>query len=525
MAETPNNDIEKQLREYAQQRRDAAGTPGMHPATRAMLQAEVKQRLGGAGASRAHASRHDWLRFWPRLAFAFGAIVALGVAAILLVPPGKPAKENFALAKLEETTPASQFEVNSLPATAPALAPATRTFDDADRSVAATAAPRTLTVAGAVASPERRMDVPVAREAAKAVVPGGSMSAPTATTFGMSADTAARTEPAKAMKAGTTREAAKAIAAASAAPPTSTAPAIGQGFILADKESAAKAQDYSGMAKSSGAFATSNIQIVGYADAVGKDFKADRLLLAGTKAEDNKAQFDANASQNAARNKLGANAQFYRNVAVIEKSEGKRKQAALPVLDEFTVAQEGETLTVIDRDGSVYNGYVRLAAVETERQNLNVESSNPIQLVPNTGAGGRAGAALDQRNYNRAAQQTQNATGEAAQSWNMTQASQNQKAFAPANYYFRVEGTNRSLKQRVVFSGNLLQHTAGGMNNIGALQNSSVTLNYQQQTPRSGDAFFNSSTQNAPALNNVINGQVQLGDKKAGELNALSVGP
>jgi hypothetical protein len=37
MTETPNNDIEKQLRDYAAHRRDAAGTPQMHPATRQLL--------------------------------------------------------------------------------------------------------------------------------------------------------------------------------------------------------------------------------------------------------------------------------------------------------------------------------------------------------------------------------------------------------------------------------------------------------------------------------------------------------
>src|SRR5882672_365277 len=103
MAETPNNDIEKQLRDYAQQRRDAAGTPAMHPATRAMLQAEVKQRCGPADAASAPAQRAGWALFWPRFAFAFGIVAILGVAAILVFPPGNKTKENLTLAKLDES--------------------------------------------------------------------------------------------------------------------------------------------------------------------------------------------------------------------------------------------------------------------------------------------------------------------------------------------------------------------------------------------------------------------------------------
>jgi len=38
------------------------------------------------------------------------------------------------------------------------------------------------------------------------------------------------------------------------------------------------------------------------------------------------------------------------------------------VLDEFTVAQDGETLTVVDRDGSIYNGYARLPSSWIARQ-------------------------------------------------------------------------------------------------------------------------------------------------------------
>src|SRR5262245_48061107 len=102
MPDTPDNNLEQQLRDYAQQRRDAAGSPEMHPATRQMLQAEVKQQLG-TGAPANEASAAGWFRFWPRLAFAFGVIAVLGVATVLLLPPSNKAPTEFKLAKAEAT--------------------------------------------------------------------------------------------------------------------------------------------------------------------------------------------------------------------------------------------------------------------------------------------------------------------------------------------------------------------------------------------------------------------------------------
>jgi hypothetical protein len=483
MADTPNNDIEKRLRDYAQQRRDAAGTPEMHPATRAMLQAEVKQKLGAAGAT--PTPRAGWLRIWPRLAFTLGVIALMGVAAILLVPRGEKPKDNFALAKLEAGKPATSFADKS--DAAPVLAPA--------------AAAEPMILAGTAASaPPASLDTAATRENLRSRT-----------------ETPARTEPAKVFKGGAGRDLAKTAARSSTVDVSTNAmPSVGQGFFIASQDRTKESPVVPGSSRTAAKTASSTIQtdaLIATA-AAEKDFKTT-TRLAGKKAEGGELLFDA------ANAKLGANGQRYRNIVVAEK----QKQAAPAVLDEFTVAQDGETLTVIDRDGSVYNGYARIAPPERQGYNANVESANPVQLVPNTGAGGRAGAALEQRGMNRANQLNQApAQSEASQRFPFGSAAQVQNAVMPLNFVFRVEGTNRSLNERVVFTGNLLQNTGNYYNNASAAQSSANALNYQQQVAPTGNVTFNNSAQNAPVFNNVISGHVQLGNQKPGELNALSVG-
>ena len=183
MAETPNNDIEKQLQDYAQQRRDAIGTPELHPATRQMLQAEVKQRLGNAGTTQAPTELAGWTRFWPRLAFALGVVAILGVAAILIFPPGNKAKDNLTLAKLEEATPnrVTSDKLEAAPTLAPAAMPAASAPPaPVRREVAAKSAGLGAPTADAYAMEESaRRDVATARkEPAKAFKGGAPLNTP-----------------------------------------------------------------------------------------------------------------------------------------------------------------------------------------------------------------------------------------------------------------------------------------------------------------------------------------------------------
>ena len=238
----------------------------------------------------------------------------------------------------------------------------------------------------------------------------------------------------------------------------------------------------------------------------------------------------------AVTNQFFANAgQRYRSMAV---GDNLKKSDQLQVLEEFTVAQDGEMLTIVDRDGSIYNGYARL--VPQARQtfdNNNAESANPVQLVPNSGSGGRGGAALDQRTMNRNYEQSQNARSitldNAGQLAAQSQSLQNMSTMGTANFVFRVEGTNRSLNQRVVFTGNILQNSSGNyadnnLQNFGNASNAGNNPSFRSQqnvsqVNQGNQGYFN-NRQQPPVFNNSINGRVQLDGKRESELNALPTG-
>jgi hypothetical protein len=104
-----------------------------------------------------------------------------------------------------------------------------------------------------------------------------------------------------------------------------------------------------------------------------------------------------------------------------------------PVLLSFRVEQTGNTMRVVDSDGSVYTGAVQVA------QQASTTRATPPKNAP--------------------------ALAQAARTPAPSQAAQ--------NYFFRVAGTNHNLKQNVIFSGNFVPLTNDsavmGSGNIGGL--------------------------------------------------------
>jgi hypothetical protein len=94
-------DIEKQLREYAKQRRqDAGDTPPLHPATRNLLQGEVT-RLRGSARSRHGHGRFSWQHFlfgsMNRIVASLSTAAAVVLIGFLVLRnPGRPKFEQFA---------------------------------------------------------------------------------------------------------------------------------------------------------------------------------------------------------------------------------------------------------------------------------------------------------------------------------------------------------------------------------------------------------------------------------------------
>lgn len=154
-----------------------------------------------------------------------------------------------------------------------------------------------------------------------------------------------------------------------------------------------------------------------------------------------------------------------------------------PVLASFDVEQNGNELRVIDSDGSTYAGNIVLAVdqIETDKDSLKmkVEEKASRNKTP-------TGAAVILSNGGNSPVQN--------------------------NPFFRVSGTNKTLKQQVVFSGNFIQAT-----NAAQSQLLDLRVANQEQTFSNLQAF-------PSVLNNsIIVGRAQVEKDKAFDVNAEQV--
>ena len=86
------------------------------------------------------------------------------------------------------------------------------------------------------------------------------------------------------------------------------------------------------------------------------------------------------------------------------------------------------------------------------------------------------------------------------------------------SYSFRVAGTNRSLNQKVVFTGNLLTAT-----NLVSLVPAATNLSPGDVLERNQAVPVQHGL--VPLLNSRISGKVVIGSRKAVEINALPASP
>ena len=145
---------------------------------------------------------------------------------------------------------------------------------------------------------------------------------------------------------------------------------------------------------------------------------------------------------------------LYRNEAASAQS--------VPVLQSFQVLQNGDTLSVVDRDGSVYRGTMQFATGTEQNEPA------PAEVMSK--------AAAPQQRQEKAAELTGN------------------QQQIVQNYLFRVTGINQTLKQNVIFNGSLkilpgaasnAPQTFGGIGAVGAggameNNNSRAATNQQQ---------------------------------------------
>jgi prepilin-type processing-associated H-X9-DG protein len=195
----------------------------------------------------------------------------------------------------------------------------------------------------------------------------------------------------------------------------------------------------------------------------------------------------------------------------------------VPVLASFQVVQNGSELQVVDGDGSVYRGYVqtRDATIQTG------EAADEIRLTPNESQS-RLPPVQSFGAASTPAATLQKAPAPARQ-FEEKDALEGKGGVAVApNYFFRVAGTNQTLKQSVVFTGTLQANAALAgaalmiTNGTPAVSSSNV-----------GGGGGGGGVQNAPAgqtlpgsLSNArISGTAVVGGTNQIEINAVPAAP
>jgi hypothetical protein len=194
----------------------------------------------------------------------------------------------------------------------------------------------------------------------------------------------------------------------------------------------------------------------------------DRLVATAAPAAAPAKQFfkDAERTKSEALG-VNSNSQKFRNAVA----------NTAPVLVSFELQQNGNDLAVVDADGSVYQGSLQTNSAVAQSQ-------LPVVMPP--------GAPQSQ----------------------VSDVAKNQSA-AGNSFYFRVAGQNRTSKQNVVFTGNLVPLAGNGVNaQTGAAENNSAGISGMSQAQNA--ALFSNSR---------IAGNVTVDITNQIEINAVPVTP
>lgn len=516
--------IEKLLRRAAQKRNDEAGVPPeLHPANRRLLQAEVARQFPQAQAAPRESAPPFWVALTRRWAYALALIPVIGLLALVLLPSLSKSKSKASM-ELAKNAPAEMVAAPAGLADA-ALPPQPTTttalsFDSAPEpsdsmtlgrsgggNIAASRSFEPPTVpAASVAGPSFSG---ADREASARRVNTDS-SAVVAGSLGVNrADSAAM--PRLETTAGSLTKGAEAESFYRTAPAAVAQPQASPATKLVST-SEAKTKPAGVALHSTGAPAresgvkTEESRVTNYYAAVLKEVDSttpapvvttDNLgTIAATEIakdgySDDKAWLarGGGGGGGAERQRATLNSQAFSNLSAEQSLEKKKdfraNKLTPPVLVNFKVEQAGRDLRVVDGDGSVYNGVVDEAntlykqMAERQQQKLVVANDNKYRF----------------------------------QTPKLAENSAPAKQQLEAEYYlYRVEGTNRSLNQNVVFTWNFVDTNALANGN----------LNYQNVQQKL-DATKLPSQFPALLQNSFINGRAQFGEGREVEVNAVPV--
>ena len=425
--------IEKLLRRYAKKRRDDCGpAPDLHPATRRLLQSEVKRQFPKPASKEKSGFDEFVAAFARRWIYAVGVIVVLAISAVIVSPVMSKKKSPSQLALNEP-----REEAAAMPVAPPAGSAVT-----SDRSVTlGNVGTEVVTSEDSFAEKKRSTD---ARRDSLALNStrmdrgysgGGNLGSPAI---------------APAAPAPTSL-----VAGLDAASATAKREA---GQVVLTDSVAVQAPNSAQIASGDLAY---NISKSSVAETLARD--KPRLARGGGAQEKDSQSFYRQSFSN--EQPVGTKAKL-----VSAKPGG-----ITPVLVNFQIEQSGNQLRVIDADGSTYHGEV--LATQTEQQKQIAAYKND----------GKAATTLGAMNQNQ----------------------------QPDGYQFRVEGTNRTLNQQVVFAWNCVPFT-NAMN----LSNTSFAASEIKKI----DA--GTMPQQFPGIQNAyINGRAQIASEKEIEINAWPVAP
>ena len=497
MANEPERPIEKLLRDAAKKRRDEAGAPlELHPATRRLLQGEAARKF--AAAQRTNRSLFQGLgQLWPRFVWGVGMLAVLTVTVWLLVSmPGKHESHALFANKRPIPSPGSPQETLPPPAVAPAAAP-TAPAPAADAKPSAVALADTAPPALLKPAPEVAVQPQPPPMDNFAAAPGGEARDKLASAT--APQLANREKPAEAEIAASSRMLAP-------APATTVNGASAQRFGLVGQPAAPAGAPAAPASPSSVATAPAVTRLV-TADESAK-LAGDRADQPGFAYKSLPAVASANApkpvaaltdgrfeSASALRKEARSISATQWFAQALQSPKTKRNfddkaAPAHPVLAAFQVEQAGRELRIVDGDGSVYSGYLQIAAAARRPPSVKAEA-------PAAARASRAlGAVLEEKST----------------------ASLDADQPAPPTYFFRVTGTNRSLQQKVVFTGNLLAAT-----NLVLFQ--PATNDFKLRGGLGGARGVAAQPALLPLLNTRISGKVVIGSGQAVEINALPASP
>lgn len=513
MPTEPERDIEKTLRAYAKKRQEQHGAPAeLHPATRRSLQGEVARLRGGKTPEKPSFWAQLFGPSWPRAIASVAALVVMAaVAAALMLPALSKSKRasTFGVAqyglqdaqalrdyrKLALNSPQSPSDLPARPGvreesahmvagetqrysagTPPALAsPLEQKEQSLDKKIqlAAKTAPSTR---DRITMKDETVDTDLAKQALS-VPTQGAPPAPGAADVPESASSPATATISNSRLALELEEShsSRAPAPAPAAPPVvATTPAALPSSTFSFKSAA---KNHSLSDAPAGGFPTS-------ASFAGKpsELVTDSLSSPAVTTESGRRSEAASASLGT--NVTNAWTQRFARVNSTNNLSRRQRTISRAVLRSFRVEQNGNQIRFIDGDGSVYSGF--LGDSENEKDVAETSTVAP-------------GAAAVGHKYRMIVTNSANLDGA------------NQTI---QNLYFRVSGTNRSLRQPVVFTGNFAPVTAIGR---------SQKLYFDNGVAGSGSVAPNLGPLNWQLLNSQLQGKVLVGGSNQMDIKALPV--